>query len=206
MSRREHIVQQQSPLPSEYRQLEYIESTGTQYIRPNIQCGTQMNVNIACASTDISGGIIIGCMNSIGRSYIGVNGKGISFAYANTYVPYYTPYDPIYDMVVNQVYEFKYQSKSGDYWLKMDGVTKFTSSMVGNMPTGLEYTIFARNNNNSIGGYSKTRLYSLEINKNGDVAGIFTPALRISDNKPGLYDTFRSQFYTNTGTGEFLYN
>lgn len=144
-------------------------------------------------------------MNSVGRSYIGVNGKGISFAYANTYVPYYYPYDPIYDMVVNQVYEFEYQSKSGDYWLNMDGVTKFTSSITGSMPTGLEYTIFARNNNNSTGAHSKTRLYSLEISKNGDVAGIFIPAFRIADNKPGLYDLVNNQFYTNAGTEEFLY-
>jgi len=203
--KREHILQQQSPLPSEYRHLEYIESTGTQYIRPNILCGTQMNVNITCASTDISGGIILGCMNAVGRSYIGVNGKGISFAYANTYEPYYYPLPHTYDINTNQVYEFEYQSKSGDYWLKMDGVTKFTSSTSGNMPIGLEYTIFARNNNNSIGAYSKTRIYNLEVIKNESINYTFLPALRIADNKPGLYDLVNNQFYTNTGTGEFLY-
>lgn len=32
------------------------------------------------------------------------------------------------------------------------------------------------------------------------------PAFRIADNKPGLYDIVNNQFYTNAGTGEFLYN
>lgn len=33
----------------------------------------------------------------------------------------------------------------------------------------------------------------------------FIPALRVSDSKPGLYDTVNSVFYTNAGSGEFLY-
>ena len=33
----------------------------------------------------------------------------------------------------------------------------------------------------------------------------FIPSLRVSDNKPGLYDTVNNEFYVNQGTGEFLY-
>ena len=31
------------------------------------------------------------------------------------------------------------------------------------------------------------------------------PALRIADNRPGLYDIVNNYFYTNAGIGEFLY-
>lgn len=31
------------------------------------------------------------------------------------------------------------------------------------------------------------------------------PALRLSDSKPGMYDSINSQFFTNSGSGEFSY-
>ena len=31
------------------------------------------------------------------------------------------------------------------------------------------------------------------------------PALRIADSKPGMYDLVTGQFFTNKGTGEFIY-
>ena len=37
----------------------------------------------------------------------------------------------------------------------------------------------------------------------GVIKRSFVPALRNSDNKPGMYDTVTGTFYTNAGSGEF---
>lgn len=54
--------------------------------------------------------------------------------------------------------------------------------------------------------WHKTYWYGLKLYKNGILLQNFTPCIRASDNKAGLYDTVNSTFYGNAGAGEFLYN
>lgn len=49
------------------------------------------------------------------------------------------------------------------------------------------------------------KIKSCSITINNDIVRNFIPCYRKSDNKPGLYDTVTKEFYTNQGTGEFLY-
>lgn len=49
------------------------------------------------------------------------------------------------------------------------------------------------------------RIYSVTITKGNSVLGNYIPALRLADNKPGMYDTMTGNFLTNAGTGEFVY-
>ena len=48
-------------------------------------------------------------------------------------------------------------------------------------------------------------LFSAKFAKSGVVLFNGVPCVRKSDGKPGLYDIVNGVFYTNSGTGEFLY-
>ena len=52
---------------------------------------------------------------------------------------------------------------------------------------------------------SRHIVFESEYNKNNIPQRHYLPALRMADSKPGLYDIINNQFYTNAGTGEFLY-
>ena len=50
------------------------------------------------------------------------------------------------------------------------------------------------------------RLYELKMWKDGELVREFIPCYRKSDKEVGLYDLVNSIFYTNAGTGTFLYD
>lgn len=49
------------------------------------------------------------------------------------------------------------------------------------------------------------RMYNFKIYNINELTHNFVPCMRISDNKPGMYDTINKIFYTNSGLGEFKY-
>ena len=65
--------------------------------------------------------------------------------------------------------------------------------------------LFARNSNGTVGnGKAKMKLYSCQIYDNGTLVRDFKPCYRKSDKVAGLYDTVSGEFFENQGTGEFL--
>ena len=48
-------------------------------------------------------------------------------------------------------------------------------------------------------------IYKFEMYSNESLVRNFIPCLRNSDNKPGMFDTVSGTFFTNVGTGEFLW-
>lgn len=48
------------------------------------------------------------------------------------------------------------------------------------------------------------KIYCCRIYENDSVIRDFIPCVRKSDSKPGMYDTVTKQFFTNTGSGEFI--
>ena len=53
--------------------------------------------------------------------------------------------------------------------------------------------------------YSDFMIKETKITMEGKLVRHFIPVIRISDNKPGMYDKVTRTFFTNAGTGEFLY-
>ena len=54
---------------------------------------------------------------------------------------------------------------------------------------------------NFIGKLFRCKITDLQ----GNILRYYIPALRIADSTPGMYDLVTGQFFTNQGTGEFLY-
>jgi len=191
-------------IPSEYQQVEYIESTGTQYI----DTGYKTTVNTGSYITFITS-------NSIGTS-----GHGSIFGARKStekryHLETWTPDS----------------SRSGSFWIGANeavtdpkiipnekltiahSVTTNTSarndnsyvSTAGVSVLSDPLCIFGVNNDTIIGNFSKTKLYAFYIYERYDVVHSYIPVIRKADHKAGLYDTVSNSFLTNSGTGTFLY-
>ncbi len=183
--------------PAEYEVLEYIESTGTQYIDTEIIPSTNnyiINTTITPLIADVN--VLVGVANS-SKGYPGIliNGTGI-FRYGNQNFQHISP-----SFVQNTKYALTLSEKK----LVVNGIVYTTTdpSYEGN----IEYSIylFARNNGiDGVGNQATMRLYSYSISNGAQIIQNLIPVKRASDNVIGMYDTVTNTFFTNAGTGTFI--
>ena len=190
-------------LPAGYTQLEYIESTGTQYIdtgyvpNSNSQFDITFLVNQANLNVDCP---LFGVRTSgSGNSYtFWCHGVGYSAA---TYSAL------IFNDKENRISNFKLNNKhhvtlkNGLY--SINGVnTSFTK--VGEGTPNQNLILFGLANGASIDGRKFVGLvYSFKISENNALKRNFIPA-KNSSGTIGMYDLVEGKFYTNKGTGTFV--
>ena len=184
-------------LPSEYTQVDYIESSGAQYI----DTGHYPSSN----NDELE----------IQASYVGGNTTSCLFgAYANG-----SFYQLNKTTTANQ---FRIITRAGDvFYTFEDYALKHTYILKGNklyidnteVATGsgtVDFSsqtlyLFARNYSGEAGQFGSWRIYSCKIKTNDILVRDFIPCYRNSDNEIGLYDIVNDVFYTNQGTGVFTY-
>jgi hypothetical protein len=182
-------------LPSEYQPVEYIESTGTQYINTNVLADTVGRFVIDAEFTEISNEIN-GSINSGVALDIGIISN--KFFLRNG-----APNDVTASADINR-HEFEVDTINSKCYI--DETVVSTAS--GSKPNFNLY-LFARNNE-SLGTtttayFCKQKLYSCKIyNLNNTLIRDFIPCYRKLDNTAGLYDLANGVFYANQGTGVFL--
>ena len=177
-------------LPIGYRELEYIEGTGTQWMSlPTSLSCTYFEI-VTVFSDANSEQCIIGngpAGNDRWEIFTSTNGK-YNIWKANTATIAST---------VNYSVKasLKYNYTTGKFTVNN---TEEISRELSAQPAFL----FAYNSN----GYycSRAKLFKAIFKSNDTVVLNFIPAERYSDGKPGLYDTVNDVFYVNQGTGEFI--
>ena len=207
--KREHVT---SPLlPSGYRQLEYLESTGTQYI--------EFPLNVPAYSYFEMDFEFIAKYQYVSNNNYGIFGSNNNNVLSNCYRPESTPTKIIYASNISGV------AASGGYagyvskWSRVIFSTSGNKVWNKNSVGEIEYSEVNNNrpltsaisNFRLFGWYYSNNRYPIKIIRNKIIVGDnvvkdLYAALRLSDSKPGLYDIINNQFYTNAGTGEFLYN
>lgn len=179
-------------LPAEYQEVEYIESTGTQYINTGIASTRYITAHLDMQFTEYSSSsmVIIAWSTGVGRWF----GKGG----ANTYSAGNDAVSNV-DALLRKDIDVAFTNSTISF--VVDGVTysKATTSSKSN-----GYTMFAgRNVNTGVSFYASAKLYKATIQENGETIRDLVPCYRKIDKKPGLYDITNGVFYTNDGTGEF---
>ena len=196
----------------EYVFLEYIESTGTQYIDTGIKANSAYtykfkvkrtspyNSNIWGVKTNSSFSanscIILGWT---GPAQIGIYSHEGSDTGSNPYVvDWGTDYHTI---------EFNPTSKK----LIIDGVDRWSDLENGCLTnenwSSNTYNLYLGGTNtvgSFVGGGVSTWAQYEVWNNNGVLIQNLIPAKRNSDNAVGMYDLVSGQFFTNAGTGEFI--
>ena len=176
---------EQRNLPKEYTQVDYIESSGTQYIDTGYTISTlgqQYKALIDCQYTNLptSNKILIASdVNAwcgATSNYYGVGGEYVS----NTLVTERA----LIDVSFGSQTIFKINNET---------ITKPIVNQLGNV------ILFGINPY-----YSNVKIFSCKLyNASNTLVRDLIPCYRNSDNEIGMYDLVNNQFYTNAGTGTF---
>lgn len=207
--KREHEILTDTPLPSGYTRLNYIESTGTQYIDTlmSVNPSSSFDFDIEYVSGNYGDTNYFGCedysnlfLRIYWRTNLSPQRLGCLFCDNNNIKGYFQTND----FTGRHLWHLESNN------ISFDGIAVMSDNLI-TKSTSLNVFLFASNVNGAVRHYSKAKLrYSKGIDDN--IHKEFVPSLRISDNKPGLYDINGSicpltgtPFYINAGTGEFLY-
>lgn len=186
-------------LPTEYQEVEYIESTGTQYIDSGVigNLNTEAVLDIQLTDTSALTQAFIGARTSNDNSAFlcGVSSSGY----------FYPQFDSVARTTITTQYTDGLRhtlklSKNGFYF---DGTLSSSFSSPTSFTTPQNMLLFAMWENN-VSFKSKIKFYSCKLYDNGTLIRHFIPCFRKSDNEIGLFDLVNQVFYTNQGTGTFL--
>ena len=186
----------QAIIPSEYQQVEYIESTGPAYIDTGFIPNTNTKIDIEFETIALGTyGTIFGGEDNYSSNafhlYSSSNNFDIGFGarYTAETIPY---------------------SLNTKYTLVMDKTGLTLNSTTGTFSTNTISTnnsifLFAVNRGTSkvIDSNAQKRIYYCKLYDNGTLVRNMIPCYRISDNVIGMYDIVNNTFYTNAGTGTF---
>lgn len=199
-----------SILPSAYRQVEYIESTGTQYIDtgfiPTINSRYELDVQFIepSSKTEFCNGVTGYEINegNYFRFGIGCLTENYAASYPNNW--YFAVADknnyPLGKDTHRHLFYIDMQNGSYgfDDTVYYQSITQFTQRF--------SLYLFARNHvtYSIIDCYCHQKLYGCKLYEGGEKVRDFIPCYRKLDGVAGMYDLVEGKFYTNKGTGEFL--
>ena len=190
----EQLTLSYSRLPVGYQEVEYLQSSGTQYINTGLSIpygdntwGTQFEITFMMLSdaTHAVGGVVYNITNVL---------LGLPAVLSNTALYVYGSQNV--SGAPTPVVNTKYTALIGTY---------NTSSTVSN---AADVYLFGAHNTYGSGSVSQrgsTRIYEYKrtINSTGVVEQHLIPCYRTSDNVAGMIDLVGGTFYTNAGTGTF---
>ena len=184
-------------LPDGYTQIEYVESTGTQYI--NLGFGFQgsddveIDFQMTQAPTSAEG-IFGGRDTGSARGYMlyaEARTNGFVFMYNNTYVTN-----------LSSDWHGRHVFKKVGSNIYFDGVANSQTVSASFTQTRTAY-LFSWHNESKQAVNSKTKIYSFSITRSGSLYSQCIPAKRNSDGVVGMYDIVRNVFRTNAISGSF---
>ena len=195
----------QSKLPSGYTQVDYIESSGTQYIDTGVNADYKLSVltEFALMNLDSTSALVMGVIGGPAG-----NRKRHHFNFTTTQgLRYYYVENATTLINTSNINNNKHKYRIDIYNKEIqvdDG--EITTISYDNFDTELNYWLFRRNSNVvSYMGYIPIKLYTFKMYYEDVLVRDFIPCYRNSDNEVGLYDLVNNVFYTNQGTGVFTY-
>jgi len=185
-------------LPSAYQEVEYIQSTGTQYIDTGVNASSDLTISVEIISPDLTrqNGIIYS--GGVGWQNQYIQGECDSepvFHYGNNY------YSNIRFASGGSVINFT-QDRNKIYI--GDSTTPTYTFPESTFQTTWHIYLFCYNRSGSKGEYGSHKLSKFTISENDVLVRNFVPCYRKSDSVIGLYDLVNNTFYTNSGSGSFL--
>jgi hypothetical protein len=192
---------EQTNLPG-YTELEYIESTGTQYIDNVYTLQSNIyNIEIT-AETSVTGRELCVC------SLLGAGTALIELAWSSTQgriFSYQTTaggslgYNNLANIYNNKTFINIWQDSTKRY-LKVNNEAAISDNNALSMPTSNAVKLLGMNSAvyNFVG-----KLYSCKITDNNVLVRNLIPVRRNSDNAVGMYDTVSGTFFINQGAGVF---
>lgn len=182
-----------------YQQVEYLESTGTQYIDTGVLLDNNSKVEmnfkyLASSSTARSFGPKNNWLFMFTTQSGGITGK-----YQNSYGNNWGPSANAPQAITPSTNRHKLTQDKNKFYVDDELNYTFPNAEFKSNNTAIVFGAYYSGSTK----YSSMDLYSLKIYDNETLIRDFVPCYRKSDNKPGLYDLVNNEFYTNEGTEEF---
>lgn len=194
-----------SQLPTEYQEVEYIKSSGTQYINtgviPTVDTGVKIRGHFTSVQNDHN--IILGASDQTTFS----NGKPYSVDPCPDRV--YFPFGEFAGDSTDTITTTQTKNKQYEYTLNyMDSGKASVDTLQITLPTRTSMTsnalyLFCLNGNGTAGYYAHFALEYLQITQGTSVIHDYVPCYRKADNVAGLYDLVTGTFLANAGSGTF---
>lgn len=201
MSLRRRIMgAEKTLLPREYQQVEYLRATGTQWIDTGITFGENDFVaSCQFVLPSYYGGGEYPIMSIWTNQYYYWN---CFIRVTNSAIDLYTAGHNLLDQTINEGEMNNVEvSRTGNEWgLSNNGVSKSWNKT----PSSVNNTTFKLFTRGDAQGKSKIDIYSVVVTISEEPTANLIPCYRKSDQKPGMYDLVSGEFYTNSGTGEFV--
>ncbi len=182
-------------IPSGYSELEFIQSTGNQYIKTGYvdnDATAKFEADCRYTSLESSNSYIAGCSDGSKWLLMGVQDKKFKFQADGSQI--------WAESADKDRHIFSIDLNNGE--ARIDGNKIGTETGAGT-PNGNELYLFARNNNGKVECKCTACLYSFKIYNGGKVSHYFVPC-RNSFNEIGLYDLNTGNFRKNSGDGKFV--
>lgn len=185
-------------VPKTYTVLDYIQSSGTQYIDTGFQStlGWKIELDWMFTVAPTSQQRILGLeAGSSHREYLLANADKWQFGYVSGS-------SSVGSIVANAKYHVEMSTVSGNGYLSVDGITLSSNSAVFSEHTATNVYLFALNAG-AVSNSAKGQLYSAKLyDHTGTLVRDYVPC-KNSEGVIGLYDKVNGKFYTNAGTGTF---
>lgn len=182
-------------LPSGYTQVEYIESSGTQYIdtgfTPNQDTRVVMDVQLTTYTSSTNQWLFCG-RTATKNSAVGF------FHYQNLFGACYGSEQSMSISSMDALTRLLIDSNKNN--LVFNEVAYSFSEQT--FTSGGNLVLLARNSNGTVDMFASARLYSCKVYDSGNLIRDYVPCIN-SDGTVGLYDMVNGLFYGNAGTGAF---
>lgn len=198
-----------SRLPKMYKEVEYLESTGTQWIDidyPLTSNITKLKTQTQFILTDKNGSAsyLFGITTSTSPYYcywapqIHSNTNAFRFFHMGD-----SAYVTNGSIGLNTLYTFEtYTEKNGTSYFINNGNKQSVSGGTWRVPAGSPY-LFALNSSGTADRFTKAKLYYHRFIVDDVLVRDLVPCYRVTDHVAGMYDLVSGQFFTNQGSGTF---
>lgn len=191
---RVRVTHETHNLPDTYQEVEYIESSGTQYIDSNYipNANTKIIFDSIMGVNGVSDSVRQGRKGDNQRLSIAIVSNKLEFAIGG--------YQSVNLNVAGQrhLFELDVPSRQG----KLDDIVYATFSSTAWTSEQTLY-FFGRHMDSGVDGLGNTRNYNIKIYEQDQLIREYIPCYRLADDVIGMYDIVNNVFYTNAGTETF---
>ena len=190
-------------LPLAYQEVEYLESSGTQFIDTGLTFPNVDEFKVKVAFTDITANqYVVGVRDDIGTAI----GFALHFSAHGglTYYPRLWRNTVVGKSVsVGEIVTVQTKLASTNGYFRINDSEQDNYNLPAFSARRTIY-LFSINSGDKIEYQMIGRIYHANAYLNGNIVCSFIPCYRKSDHVAGMYETVNKQFMTNGGTGTFV--
>ena len=193
-------LQKQSLLPTAYQQVEYLQSSGSQYIDTGVNGDGDYTLTV-----EMQGNVNeiwwFGSRTAINsNAFLLANGGNNGYTYGYSFFNYGNNNGNVANSSLNDGQRHSFSIDRNNVIIDGNVIQTLTYAQ---FTSNVHITLFAFNENGTV-KYANYKVYRSTIKNGSTILQDLYPCYRKSDNVAGMYDIVNDVFLTNAGVGSFV--